>query len=454
MHFLFARWAEHHRRFFVDEWGRPFFTLLYAVPAVWGYRVAKLTTVAICLATAWQTWKLAVAEGLERAPLVIPFLWLQPSYLLLSSDTMTEPLFALLLVTALLLRRTGRLAISAVLISCAALTRPEGFVLAPLWALWLLLDPRAGRVWWRRIPAIALLAFAPAVLGLITWAWSRDPLWVLHHWPVNWSASAAYGKGSPLDYFRWRREITGPLLQVPFAVGAVAALMRRRLRFELAIVAIFFLVHSVIWSLGAFGSAGYPRYFACVAPPIALLILLGWNELANAARSLLAQYGRPVVTVATAVVLAVSAISAVCYVDAWGSSRDAWIVDAAADWLGSHPQPVRHVVASQVYGCIRFDCDPVGGIGLPRGRAPQTIDSVVRALPKETLIIWDSDTGPKWYGPTADMIVAGGFTPLWVRSDTLSGRILPHLAGGRFVPRVLSWGWGGARVQTVWLLYR
>ena len=287
MHFLFARWAGHHWRFFVDEWGRPFFTLLYAVPAVWGYRVAKLTTVAICLATAWQTWKLAAVEGLERAPLAIPFLWLQPSYLLLSSDTMTEPLFALLLVTALLLRRTGQLAISAVLISCAALTRPEGFVLAPLWALWLVLDPRAGRVWWRRLPAVALLAFAPVVLGLITWVWSRDPLWVWHHWPINWSASAAYGKGSPLDYFRWRREITGPLLQVPFAVGVVAALMRRRLRFELAIVAIFFLVHSVLWSVGAFGSAGYPRYFVCVAPPIALLILLGWNELANAARSLL-----------------------------------------------------------------------------------------------------------------------------------------------------------------------
>ena len=456
VHFLFARWAWHYRPYLVDEWGRPFFTLLYSVPAAAGYRTAKLMTVVICVATAWQTWRLAVDEDLERAPLVIALLWLQPSYLLLCSDTMTEPLFALLLVLALRLRRAGHLAIAAGLISCAALTRPEGFILALLWAIALLFGGSGTRGWWHRLAAVALLALAPGILWLVTSVWTRDHLWLLHHWPANWSAfAAAYGKGPALAYFYRRAEIFGPLLQVAFAVGAVASLVRRRLRFELANVAVFFVLHSTLWALGAFGSAGYPRYFACVAPPIALVGLLGWNELANALRSVTGRFGRPVLIVATAVVLVASAIAALCYVDAWPASRDAWMVDAAADWFRAHPRPVRRVIASQAYGCIRFDCDPTAGAGLRRSGGQVQVDSAVRAFPPETLIIWDADTGPNWHGGlTGDAIVAAGFTPLWRASDTLRGRLLPHLAGGRYVPRVMSWGWGGERVQTMWLLYR
>src|SRR5450755_3869165 len=73
-HFLYARdsWREPWR--LVDVWGRPLFTLLYAAPALAGYPVAKLLTVLICIATAYQTWRLAVAMRLERASLVIPLL--------------------------------------------------------------------------------------------------------------------------------------------------------------------------------------------------------------------------------------------------------------------------------------------------------------------------------------------------------------------------------------------
>src|SRR2546430_9695900 len=97
-HFLFARWSLEHPRFLVDVWGRPLFTALYAFPARLGYPFAKLLTVAVSLATAWNTAKLARAHGLERAELAVPLLFLQPSFLLICSDTMTEPLFALVLV--------------------------------------------------------------------------------------------------------------------------------------------------------------------------------------------------------------------------------------------------------------------------------------------------------------------------------------------------------------------
>lgn len=66
-HFLFARWSVEHPRFLVDVWGRPLFTALYAFPARLGYPVAKLLTLAIALAAAWNTARLARAHGLERS---------------------------------------------------------------------------------------------------------------------------------------------------------------------------------------------------------------------------------------------------------------------------------------------------------------------------------------------------------------------------------------------------
>src|SRR5262245_24449923 len=99
-HFLFARWARRHPRYLVGVWARPLFTLLYSLPAQFGYAAAKFFTVIISLAAAWQTFRLARQIKLDRAELAIPLLFLQPSFFLLSSTVLTETLFALVFVIA------------------------------------------------------------------------------------------------------------------------------------------------------------------------------------------------------------------------------------------------------------------------------------------------------------------------------------------------------------------
>ena len=134
-HFLFARDAWWNHTLFVDVWGRPLFTALYALAAPAGYLPAKLLTVVVCIVTAWQCWRWAEDEGLARPEFAIPFFALQPSLMLLAADTMTEPLFALVLVVALRLRRTGRVRNAMVVASLLPLARPEGFFVCLLWGL-------------------------------------------------------------------------------------------------------------------------------------------------------------------------------------------------------------------------------------------------------------------------------------------------------------------------------
>lgn len=456
-HYLFARWAFAHPRNFVDVWGRPLITLLYSVPAiVGGYPAAKLTTVAVAAATAWQTWRLAREYGLERPALVIPFLWLQPSFLLVSSETMTEPLFALLLVIALRLQNAGRRAAAAAVVSATVLTRPEGFFLCALWAIWVMLERREKRsdLVWRRLGTVALLS-----AGLLAWVFAgsvivNDPLYIVHDWPPNWSATVAtYGRGLFLDYFYRRTEVLGPLLVYPFAIGVIAAVVLRRLMLPLAVVVMFFVLHSVLRVTGMFGSAGYPRYFVCVAPALALFILLGWNALAAGVRLLAGRATEVVSGIAAVFVLGISLVSAVCYVDDMPWSRDAQLVNAAHAWFVAHPRPINGFAASQAYMCIQFQRDPDTRVATP-GPAAATL-AALRAAPAGTLVVWDADTGPAFYGGvTADSIEHLGYAPIYSVADSLRGRFLPHLGNGRFIPRVTPWGWSGPRVQHIWLLYR
>src|SRR5258708_17095539 len=58
-HFLMARtaWVDHF--YFVDVWGRPLFTTLFAPVALLGFIPARFFPLAISVATAWQTYRLS-----------------------------------------------------------------------------------------------------------------------------------------------------------------------------------------------------------------------------------------------------------------------------------------------------------------------------------------------------------------------------------------------------------
>ena len=419
-HFLFARWSLETPRLLVDVWGRPLFTALYAVPARFGYPVAKLLTVAIALAAAWNTAQLARAHGLERAGLAVPLLFLQPSFLLVCSDTMTEPLFALLLAVALRLHQAGRIRAGMWVAALLPLARPEGFFVALLWGAFVALDARAGRTFLRRALSIVQLAGGAALWWAAATILTRDPEFILHNWPPNWAAGATSGTGPLLQYLFIRDQIlAGPILQALFALGLVALIARRRALLPVATLLLVAGLHSVFFRFGFFGSAGYARYLVCVAPPMALATLAGWNVVAGRA----ARVPRAWRVGAAAAVLLWAAGLCLVYADSWGSSRDAWMVNDMAAWLEAHPRPVKRLVFSQAYMVIRLGRDP--GERPRLGTETEENVRILRGLPAGTLVFWDAHTGPQYrhLGP-ADLERAG-YQLLHAEEGELEPR-LPH----------------------------
>src|SRR5215813_5184647 len=251
-HYLFARWAHRHPRYLVGVWARPLFTLLYSLPAQFGYAAAKFFTVIIGLATAWQTFRLARQIKLDRAELAIPLLFLQPSFFLLSSTVLTEMLFALVFVVALRLHLSGRIRTGMIVASLLILVRPEGFFIGVLWGLWVLGNVECGMrnaeftltaaehsssgVFGRlgephsafRIPQLSLLASGMILWWLAAYLIMRDPLWIVHDWPSDWRPDGkANGTGPIWWYVASLPLIVGPLMVAPF-IGGLWRLLKRR----------------------------------------------------------------------------------------------------------------------------------------------------------------------------------------------------------------------------------
>jgi hypothetical protein len=424
---------------FVGVWTRPLFTFVYAFPALVSYRAAKIFSVVLSVATVWQTWRLAKHHGLDRSELTIPFLFFQPSFFLLAADTMTEIIFAFVFVVALRLHERGYVRLGALAASFMLLARPEGFFLGVMWGVWMLFDKRAGAKVWQRCAWSLLLATGAVVWVLSSWWITGDVLYIKHNWPSQWDATgAAYGRGTIFGYVMRLPEIAGPLLMIPFVFGLALLLKERKLPHVTSSFLTLFILHSVFWQFGLFGSAGYPRYFVCVAPAIAIIALAGWNGFAAklSGQSNILRKGL------AALVIIISAWLSFLYVDAAAWSRDARAVEDMAQWFRANPKPITKLVWSQAYMNIVLDRDPYEKPNFTGDRAKNL--EILREMPKGTLVFWDLRTGPAFYAISADDIESAGFKRLNSKEYVLQGYVIQK-----------PWfGYGGPREQAMYLFYK
>lgn len=430
-HYLFARWSWQEPYYLIGVWTRPLFTLIYSAPAQLGYPAAKIFTLLISLVAAWQTYRLALLLKLERAHLAIPLLLLQPALFLLFTETQTETLFALLFVIALRLHYSGWIRASLIVVSMLILVRPEGFFLGVAWGLWIVI---AARQWTltRRIKETLWLATGAFVWWAAASLLTRDPLWILHDWPTDWHVtSEANGRGPLLWYFALLPLIVGPLFLPQFVLG-----LRKFLRdwqFAPGVMSFLalFALHSVMFWRGWFGAAGYPRYLVCVAPAVAIIALSGWSQL-----SLLTRRG------VQAAILVLSLLVCLFYVDGYRYTRDGRAVDDALSWLKNHPVSFSRLVFSQSYMCIRLDCQSADRLILTSDRAHNL--SALRDSNAGTLVFWDLEVGPKWFGLSATDFERLGYKQLFAK---------PYRLDGWFFR--LNWRHhGGPRLQEIYLYYR
>jgi hypothetical protein len=437
-HFLKARDAWLHPHEFLDIWGRPLCTGLYALVAPFGLTAARLLAVIVTITAVAGTLKLA-----ERLLFIIPItsastrnFWIpilllaQPYFLLNAAAIMTEMLLATCWIWAAVLlanppgtesettgsgcRRSRAPLLASILVGLSALARPEGIFAVIVWPafLWLRNKGVVGKhqdasalkdssvahqsgIVAEVKPLLfpALISAMPLLLWYIlgVWAW-HDPFWPIHRWP--WSTVSQYGR-TPLKFLTAALGAMAFWMWIPAAAG-IYRILRSRQRDAVFLLVVptlaLFALHGLLGAFGLFGSMSLGRYFLSVSPMLAILTFYGLEGLK----------ARRIAVILAPIPLAILVISGQYPAPAATDQRKLDVAITAARQLLTADEMQSRIIAAHPYVFYRLN--------LPLDSAINSHDrNALRTARPRTILITDSTLWDFEGSPNAADLIAWGY---------------------------------------------
>ena len=394
----------------LTSWARPLYVLLMVLPAQFGWFAVRAFAAFVTTMLVWQTMRMADDVKLPNATLAGLLLVFQPLAFALASDTMTEIPMALGLAIALRLWWAKRFFASCLLMSFLPLARPEGFLLAPVWGLFLLALPRNAEhpTWPQRLVMGASLATGVVILLLVCRLVTGQWLYFVYEW--SWPLIGTQ-KGSLWHHVIYWPYYCGWMLLPLFLIGLLPS-CKRVMALPWAAWAVVFLAHSYMFWTGTFGALGFMRILVSTAPVTALICLYGWNAIARLVRAskwpAVLQHG------AAALVMVLAALTAMIYYavepkhyrfvlaqKAAGFVRANQMLAEAPRLFAADPMVLIElgIPAREVLLVVRDPKKPPYAVGLlvRNGFDREESVSQFKALPSGTVGVWDNDQGRWWH---------------------------------------------------------
>ncbi|MCK9400804.1 MAG: DUF2029 domain-containing protein [Bacteroidales bacterium] len=284
-HYLIARYSFQHPCLLLDHWGKPLFTILCSPFAQFGLGGAVFFNILCALTTAWLIFRMGRFLKYRFALAAIPFALFAPVYMVNILTSLTEILFALVLVAGIYFFLKGKMILSSVIISFLPFARMEGVMFLVIFLAAFLLVKK-----YRAIPFL----FAGFVIFSLAGTFRyHDLLWFFNAMPYSEKGSALYGSGSFWYYLERFHQLLGFPLTILAVIGIIQlvislfrekkpALTTTRLTEYYLIPASLFgfiLAHSFLWWQGMMGVLATSRFMACVLPLCGFLALVGLNRI-------------------------------------------------------------------------------------------------------------------------------------------------------------------------------
>jgi hypothetical protein len=280
-HYLQARYAPQHPFLFASIWARPLFVLLYTLPAQLPFSLTRVFTLLMATLVGLQAYRMARMRDIAWPSLAFLFTVTQPLFIQQSYTVMTELCLGLLLVLGLMHWENRHRNLSCLFISLTPLSRPEGFFLGPLWFLLVWLDHRSTIT--TRLKRTGLLLAGLLLWAVLSWLGTGNPLWFVKNFP--WGYHGRWGSATILDYvLRLPRFASPPILIL--ALLGVFVIRRYRLGLAFFLSLFILILHSLLWTGGYFGSAGYLRYLVPISLLLGLCAAAGFSALMAGSRRL------------------------------------------------------------------------------------------------------------------------------------------------------------------------
>ncbi len=281
-HFMIAKNAWQDPILFFNHWGKPFFTILASPFAQFGFIGLKIFNVSCALLAAYLAGQTAKLMGMQNW-FWTPILVLCGSlYFSIMLSGLTEPLSALMLITAVYYYQQNKDNLALCIVSFLPFVRSEGLVIILVFAAYLLISKNYKKLPW--------LLLGHAVFSLAGWYFYKDILWVFTKIPYA-SPNSIYGKGPWSHFIVQLYFCLGPILYGGLILGIFFELKNwfkegknvnyKNLFLIDGSILAFVAAHSIFWALGIFNSMGLNRVLVSIFPLMGIVILNGYNQLTN-----------------------------------------------------------------------------------------------------------------------------------------------------------------------------
>jgi uncharacterized membrane protein len=256
---------------FIDLWNRPLFIILFFIPVLMGKISIPIFMSLISVTGGYYLYKALKHLKVPNTLLILFLLLLQPYYMGVGRDAMTEPLASAIVCIGFYLMVKQKWTAFALLGSLLPLARTEMTALLPLWAMILFQHKE-----WKKIPLLAFGLLLWQVMGVLI---TNDPLFLYTQTIKKESIENIYGHKKFNTYFIRYLYIIGPVVFYYFFLGIISRL--KALKIDWFIIGQFvigFLMYTMLahkFNLGQ--SAGFLRNLIPLSPLAAILALYGYN---------------------------------------------------------------------------------------------------------------------------------------------------------------------------------
>lgn len=390
VHYFFARYTFKYPEFFLHHWAKPVYVLLASPFAQLGFIGIKLFNATVAVATAFITYKVSLKLNQNNAYLSVLFLFLSTMYLVIINSGLTEPLFALFLIVSIYMVLCEKINTAAVLISFLPFVRPEGLLIIPVFAMFMLVK--------KYYRPLILLLVGHIFYSIVGYFHYHNILWVFTENPN--AQLGYYGHGGWIDFVGKLLYILGVPIYGLFAIGIVYIFIclffyrnenKKKDHYYEQLILIYgsffivFIAHTIFWRFAWFKSMGLNRVMIAVIPAISIIALDGFNFLLSLFKNERIKFFLKCLVITYAVIFPfTSNHSAVKWKD-FKLSTDEVLIDDLSKIIRENFKENK-IYCSHPYLCLTLDIDFFDKNKIEGIEKIYAGDS----LPDKSLIVWDS----------------------------------------------------------------
>ncbi len=402
-HYLISRYSWHHHHLFIDDWGKPFFTMVSSPFAQFGLKGITIFNILCGLTASYLAYKIADKLRIPFPYLAIIFTFSAPIYFSVVNSGLTEPMFSLMLVLCIWLIMNQRYNWSAIVFSFMPFVRAEFVYVLPLFCFYYILK--------RKYLANFLLPVGTIIISIIGFFYYKNFLWLLSENPYSAQKAQQYGNvhGTMFSYIGQYHYITGGALLVLVILGLIwfaggeyfkkssdKSIENNYFIEEVLLVygsfAMILIGHTITWAMGIFPTLGLMRYMAPLIPLASIIALRGLAIL-NLLPDLVKFPKGKFIIAAIFVAEVFYAPYKLWYKIPFQLVKEDVVIKKATDWLKETPDANKKVfyLAPYITICLNIDPYDTGRRGELWSMNPTRPDL---NMPSGSIMIWDSHFGP------------------------------------------------------------